>query len=100
MFSVFEILQQFLLLVFALQMFYSSSHVQMLFAFSPLDYMTYFTSTIIVMFYLLFLLIKLYGKLLIVPTVPSHHEVQLALPSPDALLQVHVKILHHRVCER
>ena len=73
-FSLFNILPQFLALVFlvspsVLHMFCSSSYVQMLFAFTLLDYMTCFISTTLVMFYLVFLLIKSFDKLLIFSTV-------------------------------
>ena len=62
-----EGLSQLLALVSVLDVFGSSSRVRILFAFTLLVYMTCFISTIIVMFYLLILLIKSYGKLFILP---------------------------------
>ena len=81
MFSLFNMLPQFLALAFlvlasVLHMFSSSSYVHMPFAFSPIDYMTCFISTIIVIFYLLFLLIKSFGKLLIFPTIQKPYYRQ------------------------
>ena len=64
-----EALPQFLVLVFALDMFGYSSYMQMLFTFSLSDRMTCYTSATLVMLYLAFLLIKSYGKLLIFSTI-------------------------------
>ena len=80
-----EVLLQFLVLVFALDMLDSISYVQptilsaldmfsygsymnMLFTFSLSNRMAYFITAILAMFYLLFLLIKSFGKLLTLPT--------------------------------
>ena len=68
MFFLFDVLSQFLALVSALDMFGSSSYMQMLFIFYLSDSMTYFISVILVMLYLIFLLKKLFGKLLIFST--------------------------------
>nr|XP_045088966.1 uncharacterized protein LOC123493341 [Aegilops tauschii subsp. strangulata] len=57
-------------------MFCSSSYVQMLFAFTLLNYMTCFICTTQVMFYLVFLLAKAYGKLLIFPTIQKPYYRQ------------------------
>ena len=82
---LFEVLPQFLVLLFALHVlgstsymqlhlvsvldvFSSSSYMQMLFTFSLSDCMTCFISAILVMLYLVFPLAKLFGKLLIFPT--------------------------------
>ena len=53
----------------ALDMIGYGSYMQKLFTFSLSERMTCFISSILVIFYLLFLLIKSYGKLLIFPTV-------------------------------
>ena len=71
-----EALLQFLVLVFALDMLGYSSYMQMLFTFTLLDYMTCFISTTLVMFYLVFLLIKSFGKLLIFPTIQKPYYRQ------------------------
>ena len=80
-----EVLPQFLVLVFALDMlsstsymqlhlvsvldvFSSSSYMQTMFTFSLSDCMTCFIFAILVMLYLVFPLIKSYDKLLIFPT--------------------------------
>ena len=80
-----EVLLQFLVLVFALDMldsisymqlailsaldmFSYSSYMKMLFTFSLSNRMTCFVTIILVMLYLIFLLIKSFGKLLIFPT--------------------------------
>ena len=80
-----EVLLQFLALVSALRMlgsvsykqlhlvsvldvFTSSSYMQTMFTFSLSDCMTCFIFAILVMLYLVFLLIKSFGKLLIFPT--------------------------------
>ena len=63
-----EVLSQFLVLLSALYIFGSSSYLQMLFTFSLSDRMTCFIYAILVMLYLVFPLIKLYGKSLIFPT--------------------------------
>ena len=55
-------------LVSVLDVFSSSSYMQMLFTFSPSGCMTCFIASILVMLYLIFLLIKSFGKLLIFPT--------------------------------
>ena len=85
-FFLFEVLPQFLVLVFvldmlrstsyiqlallsALDMFGYSSYMQMLFTFFPSDCMTCFIAVILVMLYLVFLLIKSFGKSLIFPTI-------------------------------
>ena len=88
-----EVLLQFLVLVFALDMLDSISYMQlailstldmfsygsymkMLFTFSLSNRMTYFITAILVMLYLVFLLIKSFGKLLIFPTdVPRQTKV-------------------------
>ena len=80
-----EVLLQFLALVSALRMlgsmsykqlhlvsvlhvFSSSSYMQTMFTFSLSDCMTCFIFAVLVMLYLVFLLIKSFGKLLIFPT--------------------------------
>ena len=85
LFFLLEVLPQFLVLVLALhmigstsymslgllstlEMFGSSLYLQMLSTFSLSDRMTCFISAILVLFYLVFSLIKSYGKLLIFPT--------------------------------
>ena len=68
-FFLFEIPPQFLVPVSALDIFCSHSLLQMPFPYSLSDCMTYLVSVVIVMFYLLFLLIKSFGKLLIYPTI-------------------------------
>ena len=85
LFLLLEVLPQFLVLVLAIHMigstscmqlhlvsvrdvFSSSSYMQMLFTFSLSECMTCFISTILVMLYLVFPLIKSYDKLLIFPT--------------------------------
>ena len=86
LFFLLEVLSQFLVLVFALDMldsvsymhlailsaldvFSYSSYMKMLFTFSLSNRMTCFITAILVMFYLVFLLIKSFGKLLIFLTV-------------------------------
>ena len=88
-----EVLLQFLALVSALRMlgsmsytqlrlvsvidvFSSSSYMQTMFTFSLSDCMTCFIFAILVMFYLLFLLIKSFGKLLIFPTIQKPYYRQ------------------------
>ena len=58
-------------LVSVLDVFSSSSYMQMLFTFSLSDCITCFNSAILVMLYLVFSLIKSFGKLLIFPTISS-----------------------------
>jgi len=81
LFFLLEVLPQFFLLVFTLhilestsymlpsarEMIVSSSYMQVLFTFTLSNRMTYFITVILVMFYLVFLLIKSFGKLLIFP---------------------------------
>ena len=84
-FFLLDVLPQFLVLVLALNMLGSTSYMQLvllsaidmlgygtymqkLFTFSLSESMTCFISTILVMLYLVFLLIKSFGKLLIFPT--------------------------------
>ena len=95
MFSSFllEVLLQFLVLVFALDMLDSISYMQlgilsaqdmfsygsymkMLFTFSLSNRMAYFITATLVMFYLVFLLIKSFGKLLIFPTIQKPYYRQ------------------------
>ena len=81
-----EALLQFLVLVFALDMldsvsymqlailsaldvFSYSSYMKILFTFSLSNHMTCFITAILVMLYLVFLLIKSFGKLLRFPTI-------------------------------
>ena len=88
-----EVLPQFLVLVFvldmlssisymqlatlaALDMFSYSSYMKMLFTFSLSNRMTCFITAILVMLYLVFLLIKLFGKLLIFPTIQKPYYRQ------------------------
>ena len=85
LFFLLEVLPQFLVLVFALDMldsvsymqlailsaldvFSHGSYIKMLFTFSYINRMTCFITAILVMLYLIFLLIKSFGKLLIFPT--------------------------------
>ena len=63
-----KVLPQFLVLVLVLHMLGSTSYMQRLFTFSLSERMTCFISSILVMLYLVFLLIKSFGKLLIFPT--------------------------------
>ena len=58
-------------LVSVLDVFSSSSYMQILFTFSPSGCMTCFIAGILVMPYLIFLLIKSFGKLLIFPTISA-----------------------------
>ena len=88
-----EVLLQFLVLVFALDMldsisymqlailsaldmFSYSSYMKMLFTFSLSSRMACFITTILVMLYLVFLLIKSFGKLLIFPTIQKPYDTQ------------------------
>ena len=66
-----EVLSQLLALVSVLDVFGSSSYMQMLFTFSLSNYMTCFISAILVMLYLIFLFIKSFGKFFIFPTLFS-----------------------------
>ena len=59
-------------LVSVLDVFSSSSYMQMLFTFSLSDCITWFIYAILFMLYLVFLLAKLFGKLLIFPTIQKH----------------------------
>ena len=61
-------------LVSVLDVFSSSSYMQMLFTFSLSECMTCFISAILAMLYLVFLLAKLFGKLLIFPTQETRAE--------------------------
>ena len=89
-----EALLQFLVLVFALNMldsvpymqlailsaldvFSYSSYIKMLFTFSLLNCMACFITTILVMLYLIFMLIKSFGKLLIFPTHEGDRSIDL-----------------------
>mgnify|MGYP005837948183 CR=1 FL=1 len=63
-----EVLSQLLALVSVLDVFGSSSYMQMLFTFSLSNYMTCFISAILVMLYRIFLLLKSFDKLLIFAT--------------------------------
>ena len=86
LFFLLEVLPQFFLLVFtlhmlgstsymhldllsALEMIGSTSYMQILFTFYLSNRMTCFITSILVMLYLVFLLIKSFGKLLIFPTI-------------------------------
>ena len=88
-----EVLLQFLVLVFALDMLDSISYMQpailsaldmfsygsymnMLFTFSLSNRMTYVITAILAMLYLVFLLIKSFGKLLIFPTIQKPYYRQ------------------------
>ena len=88
-FFLLDILPQFLVLVLALDVLGStpymqlallsaldmlgySSYMQMLFTFSLSDRMTSFITAILLVLYLVFLLIKSFGKLLIFPTIQKH----------------------------
>ena len=55
----------------ALDMFSYSSYMKMLFTFSLSNRMAYSITTILLMLYLVFLLIKSFGKLLIFPIVTT-----------------------------
>ena len=81
-----EVLSQLLALVSVLDVFGSSSYMQMLFTFSLSNYMTCFISAILVMLYLIFLLIKLFGKLLIFPTI-SGGKSRLILPMNQLVVE-------------
>ena len=63
-------------ILLALDMFAYSSYVKMIFTFSLSDRMTCFISAILVMLYLVFPLIKSYGKLLIFPTIQKPYNRQ------------------------
>ena len=63
-------------LVSVLDVFSSSSYMQMLFTLSPSDCMTCFIFAILVMLYLIFPLAKLFGKLLIFPTIQKPYYRQ------------------------
>ena len=86
-----EVLLQFLVLVFALDMldsisymqlailsaldmFSYSSYMKMLFTFSLSNRMACFVTVILVMLYLIFLLIKSFGKLLIFPIETTQND--------------------------
>ena len=88
-----EVLLQFLVLVFALDMldsisymqlailsaldvFSYSSYMKMLFTFPLSNHMACFITTTLVMLYLVFLLIKSFGKLLIFPTIQKPYYRQ------------------------
>ena len=92
-FFLLEVLPQFLVLVFALhmlgstsymhldllsarEMIGSSSYMKMLFTFTLSNCMTSFITAILVMLYLVFLLIKSFGKLLIFPTIQKPYYRQ------------------------
>ena len=60
----------------ALDMIGYGSYMQKLFTFSLSERMTCFISSILVMLYLVFLLIKSFGKLLIFPTLCAHANVR------------------------
>ena len=96
LFFLLEVLSQLLVLVFALdmlgstsymhlhllsalEMISSSSYMQMLFTFSLSNRMTCFITAILVMIYLVFLLIKSFGKLLIFPTIQKPYYRQFTL---------------------
>ena len=93
LFFLLEVLPQFFLLVFTLhmlgstsymhldllsarEMILSSSYMQMLFTFTLSNRMTCFITAILVMFYLVFLLIKSFGKLLVFPTIQKPYYRQ------------------------
>ena len=93
LFFLLEVLPQFFLLVFTLhmlgstsymhvdllsarEMIGSSSYIQMLFTFTLSNRMTCFITAILVMFYLVFLLIKSFGKLVIFPTIQKPYYRQ------------------------
>ena len=93
LFFLLEVLPQFLVLVFvldligsnsymqlgllsALEMFGSSLYLKMLFTFSLSDRMTCFISATLVVLYLVFPLIKSYGKLPIFPTIEKPYYRQ------------------------
>ena len=63
-------------LVSVLDVFSSGSYMNMLFTFSLSERMTCFISSILVMLYLVFLLIKSFGKLLILPTLQTQCQQQ------------------------
>ena len=115
-----EVLLQFLVLVFALHMLDSISYMQlailsaqdmfsygsymkMLFTFSLSNCMTCFISAILVMLYLVFLLIKLFSKLLIFPTIQKPYYRQFnpsgfaASMRPHMFEGIHYKMWHVRV---
>ena len=100
---VLKVLPQFLVLVLVLHMICSTSYMllaiqsaldmigygsymQKLFTFSLSERMTCFISTILVMLYLVFLLIKSFGKLLIFPT--------LSIASVSHTMSVHSTMFH------
>ena len=60
----------------AQDMFSYGSYMNMLFTFSLSNRMAYFITSILAMFYLLFLLIKPFGKLLIFPTIQKPYYRQ------------------------
>ena len=81
-------------LVSVLDVFSSSSYMQMLFTFSLLDCMTCFISAILVMLYLVFLLAKFFGKFLIFPTVmlPPHFKIEAFLLSGRRAARVFIDL--------
>ena len=89
-------------LVSVLDVFTSSSYMQMLFTFSLTDCMTCFISAILVMLYLVFLLAKLFGKLLIFPTIQKPYYRQftpsdfVASMRPPMFEGIHYKRWHVR----
>ena len=76
LFFLLEVLSLLLFLVFALDMLGSTSYMQILFTFSLSNRMTCFITAILIMLYLIFLLIKPFGKLLIFPTIQKSYYRQ------------------------
>ena len=74
-------------LVSILDVFRSSSYMQMLFTFSLSVCMTYFIYAILVMRCLVFPLIKLFGKLLIFPTIQKPYYRQFTPSGFDASMR-------------
>jgi hypothetical protein len=73
---MFQILVQFLVLAFGVDMLSSNSLLRMIFAYFLKVHMTSLIHVIVVMFYLLFLWIKFCGKLFIFPTLQKTYYRQ------------------------
>ena len=89
-------------LVSVLDVFSSSSYMQMMFTFSMTNRMACFIATILVMLYLVFLLTKSFGKLLIFPTIQKPYYRQFtpsgfaASMRPPMFEGIHYKRWHMR----
>ena len=99
---LFEVLSNLLALVSVLDMFGSSSYMQMMFTFSLSNRMICFITAILVVLYLVFLLIKSFGKFLIFPTIQKPYYRQFtpsgfaASMRPPMFEGIHYKRWHVR----